>query len=711
MQSSVAAPDASPVESCAAPRSAPSNLRASPQNGRLVLDWADPSDPTITGYKYRVRLASATSADSAPWGDGWTAAPGSGALTTSVPLGGLVNGMAYTVQLRAVNGNGDGPISSVTATPTDPTAPPTLDEVSISGTTLTATFEWGGTSPRSVWWELHRSTGQTSGFARVQGPTADSSSPLTFENLARGYWYQVRGRTCESPSSLPDSRSGRSARSPSYVATSCGDWTNFSTPVLVPTDGGTTTLPLICTPPKVPNDAGTACVDPPLICTAPQVPNDAGTACVDPPLVCTAPQIPNEAGTACVDPPLVCTAPQVPNDAGTACVDPPLICTAPQVPNDAGTACVDPPLICTAPQVPNDAGTACVDPPLICTAPQVPNDAGTACVDPPLVCMAPQIPNDAGTSCVDPPPPPPCDGKLRPVDFSIGPIVNTSTATRWITTFVSPSFCVQYEEQQTTTTTTVVRTTYSCDGECYVAAVTQNVSTSTGPWRRTGGSRTCNFTRSDTSGEYTLSAGTYELQLGEQRIRFTVPVGSQVVLSWRETANGTPEVVLRSGTERVVIGADALSGAGQDRLGRFADASKSPLSSVVSSLRAPATGDTVATSSTTTPCIEIEAGENGASAVDLDVNGCAMLRYGGAVTVTSGGHSRTFTLSADREWLAVEASLYEPRRSGAVTFVDAFSGGYITLALSDGSELSRHIPEGNSELAALFDAMRTTTPP
>lgn len=313
---------------------------------------------------------------------------------------------------------------------------------------------------------------------------------------------------------------------------------------------------------------------------------------------------------------------------------------------------------------------------------------------------------------VPPPPipPPPCDGKTRPADFSIGPVVTTSTQTRWITSFASPPFCVQYEEQQTTTTTTVIRTSYRCDGRCYVATVTQDVSTSTGPWRRTGTSRPCNFPGSNTNNTYTLSAGIYELQLGEQRIRFTVPDDTQVVLAWRETADGASEAVLGSGSNQVVLGSDALSGNEQARSARFASVSEPTLSNIVASLHAPAAGETVVTSSTTTACVEIEAGDNGASAVDLEVNACAMLRYGGAVTVTSDDLSRAFNLAADREWLVVKASLYDAGVSAAATFVDMLSGGYITLSLTDGSELSRHIPDGATDLAALFDAMRTVPP-
>lgn len=57
--------------------------------------------------------------------------------------------------------------------------------------------------------------------------------------------------------------------------------------------GGSTTTPPVVTEPE------------PLTCTSPQVPNDAGTACVDPepvPLQCPAPQVPNDANDVCVNP-------------------------------------------------------------------------------------------------------------------------------------------------------------------------------------------------------------------------------------------------------------------------------------------------------------------------------------------------------------------------------------------------------------------------
>ena len=198
-----------------------------------------------------------------------------------------------------------------------------------------------------------------------------------------------------------------------------------------------------------------------------------------------------------------------------------------------------------------------------------------------------------------------------------------------------------------------------------------------GPGREPERRGSANFGRSDEAGEYTLTAGFYELQIGEQLLRFTVPDGAQIVLSWRATADGANEAVLRSGSQQVAIGADALTSQERNRLARDAGDAESTLSSVVSSLRVPPTEGTVVTSSSTTACVEIEAGEDGTSAVDLELNACAMLRAGGAVTVTvtSGERSRVFSLAADREWLAVEGSLYESGLSAAVTFVDMLSGG------------------------------------
>ncbi len=45
-----------------------------------------------------------------------------------------------------------------------------------------------------------------------------------------------------------------------------------------------------------------------------------------------------------------------------------------------------------------------------------------------------------------------------------------------------------------------------------------------------------------------------------------------------------------------------------------------------------------------------------------------------------------------------------------MTFINIATGGAITRSLSDGSEVSRLVPEGGSELTPLFDAMHPPPP-
>ena len=96
--------------------------------------------------------------------------------------------------------------------------------------------------------------------------------------------------------------------------------------------------------------------------------------------------------------------------------------------------------------------------------------------------------------------------------------------------------------------------------------------------------------------------------------------------------------------------------------------------------------------------------------VDLDAESCVIVRGGGAVTVAQGGESLAITLAAGRDWLVVDGTGSDDAGTTAATIVDLLTGGYLTLALTDGSELARHIPEGNTDLSALFDAMIPAAP-
>ena len=92
---------------------APTNLSATPSNGKVTLSWDDPGNNTIT--KYQVSSDGGTS---------FTDISDSGASTTTTTVTELTNGTQYTFAVRAVNTTGDGAAATTTATPVNdaPTA-------------------------------------------------------------------------------------------------------------------------------------------------------------------------------------------------------------------------------------------------------------------------------------------------------------------------------------------------------------------------------------------------------------------------------------------------------------------------------------------------------------------------------------------------------------------------------------------------------------
>ena len=98
----------------------PRSFTATAGDAQVVLNWQPPSsngNSAITHYSYRVRQTTSNT-----WSPDWTNVTG-GASARSQTVTSLTNNTNYTFELRAVNGDGDGPAASVTATPTPPTAP------------------------------------------------------------------------------------------------------------------------------------------------------------------------------------------------------------------------------------------------------------------------------------------------------------------------------------------------------------------------------------------------------------------------------------------------------------------------------------------------------------------------------------------------------------------------------------------------------------
>ncbi len=310
--------------------------------------------------------------------------------------------------------------------------------------------------------------------------------------------------------------------------------------------------------------------------------------------------------------------------------------------------------------------------------------------------------------------------KVKPNDYvvsvpalSLPPI--TTTETRWVDVYVPPFFdCVSHEERRTKSSRFTTQVTYSWGGSSWVSSSDTTEMSTYSAWTRTGATGACSSgsQRSASSGTALLTAGDYELAWESQRLVFTVPAGATVELSGRTLDGGGHAAVLTvKGGAELVVTAEALSGTDEQRTARFAATTDPTLSAIAASLRAPAPAEAEPSVTTTTECAVAEASEDGVPIVNLDAEPCAIVRGGGAITVVQDGESLAITLAAGREWLILEGTGSDEAETPAAIFVDIASGGYITLALTDGAELARHIPEGSVELGAVFDAMLPAAPP
>ncbi len=108
----------------------PRQVRTAPGDKSVTLSWVASSDggSPITGWEYRGLAPSKTP---------WTRIPGSGAGTTSYVVTGLDNTKQYRFQVRAVNINGAGTVSSIT---------PVVDPGSVPGAVPT-----GAPVVASIW--------------------------------------------------------------------------------------------------------------------------------------------------------------------------------------------------------------------------------------------------------------------------------------------------------------------------------------------------------------------------------------------------------------------------------------------------------------------------------------------------------------------------------------------------------------------------------
>ena len=170
---------------------APANFEAAPANGRVTLNWDDPSDSSITKYQYRVSTDDGTN-----WNPDWTDISGSGAATTSYTITPLDNGTEYTFEVRAVNPTGNGPASGDTATPNPvPEAPGSFNAAPDD---RRVTLSWDDPSDSSITKYQYRvsaddGTNWNPDWTDISGSGAATTSyTLTPLNNGTDYTFEVR---------------------------------------------------------------------------------------------------------------------------------------------------------------------------------------------------------------------------------------------------------------------------------------------------------------------------------------------------------------------------------------------------------------------------------------------------------------------------------------------------------------------------------------
>ena len=158
---------------------APANLSATPGGGKVTLTWTDPGDSTID--KYQV---------STDGGGTFANIDGSGADTVQHTVTGLTNGTEYTFAVRAVNVPGNGPASTVTATPIAPPAPPDLQKPKPGYRQVE--LEWADPNDSTIT-GYQVSTGDGGKFAEISGSGAGTTKH-TVTGLTNGTEYRLAVR-------------------------------------------------------------------------------------------------------------------------------------------------------------------------------------------------------------------------------------------------------------------------------------------------------------------------------------------------------------------------------------------------------------------------------------------------------------------------------------------------------------------------------------
>lgn len=193
----------------------PVNLTAtSAGDGEIALNWDDPNDATLTGYQYRYRNSSDTG-----WNPDWTHMSGSGATTTSRTLSGLTNNLLYTVEVRALRGNAQGPAARATAKPRGPLTSP-ANFTATPGDRRVA-LSWDGSGDDSITGYQYRYRATSEGgwnpdWSAIPGSRWNTTS-YTVRSLVNRTQYTFEVRAMRGSSQGPASRTSAIPEGPPTV--------------------------------------------------------------------------------------------------------------------------------------------------------------------------------------------------------------------------------------------------------------------------------------------------------------------------------------------------------------------------------------------------------------------------------------------------------------------------------------------------------------
>ena len=117
---------------------------------------------------------------------------------------------------------------TVTVTRPNPLVAPVVSTFNVSGTTLTGTFTWAGSSPRFLRWTLYSAPSEDVAYSAVGSAVEDSQTPVVFSGQTSNRWYKLRGQACEHRTDVGARGASAGGRQAVQLVTVCGSWSAYS---------------------------------------------------------------------------------------------------------------------------------------------------------------------------------------------------------------------------------------------------------------------------------------------------------------------------------------------------------------------------------------------------------------------------------------------------------------------------------------------------